>query len=77
MATDRLNTSPIVGAKDLREAVFLSLGAASVCWDDDRVFESERAEQIGYALITYIENHYSKHPEPPAPDPGQPPLPGL
>lgn len=40
----------------LEEAVFTSLGAASVCWDKDQVFMSEWAKEIGRELVRFIEH---------------------
>lgn len=44
----------------LEEAVFMALGAASVCWDNpgggSGVFHSERAKQIGEELIEYFKS---------------------
>jgi hypothetical protein len=45
----------------LREVVFQALGAASVCWDDIEkagVFQSEKAKEIGDALVAWIEEYY-------------------
>jgi len=41
-----------------REAVFLALGAASMCWDPIPVgvFESERAVEIGEELLKELDN---------------------
>lgn len=42
----------------LSEAVFMALGAASVCWDDmtgKGVFESTRAKQIGDELLAFVQ----------------------
>jgi hypothetical protein len=42
---------------DAAEAVFLALGAASVCWQDlTRAgrFDSERATRIGEELLAYL-----------------------
>jgi hypothetical protein len=44
-------------AADLREAVFLAIGAASACWtnlDGAGTFESTRAAELGDALIDQI-----------------------
>ena len=38
--------------RDLEEKVYTAIGHASVCWDDDGVFESEEAKKIGDELIT-------------------------
>lgn len=42
--------------EDTESAVFLALGAASMCWDETPtgVFDSERAEQIGNELIAHL-----------------------
>lgn len=40
--------------ESLEQAIQLTVGAASVCWDKDGVFESERALQISNALRDYI-----------------------
>ena len=46
---------------DLPDAVFQALGAASVCWtDEERVFDSTRAKQIGDELLAWIDKHYQK-----------------
>lgn len=45
------------GTLPLETAVFQALGAASVCWDSmdgTGVFQSERAKEIGDALIAKI-----------------------
>lgn len=42
---------------DLEEAVYLALGAASVCWETPEgagVFDSTRAKQIGAELIQWL-----------------------
>lgn len=44
-------------AADLEQAVFLALGAASMCWDAPNaagVFRSDQARQVGEALIEYV-----------------------
>ena len=38
----------------LLAVIFQALGAASVCWDDDRVFESEQAKAIGDSVVAYL-----------------------
>ena len=40
----------------LESAVFQAIGAASTCWDNDRVFESDRALEIGRKLLEFITN---------------------
>jgi hypothetical protein len=43
--------------EDAEAAVFIALGAASVCWtkrDPDGVFESRRCEQIGHELVAHL-----------------------
>lgn len=35
-------------------AVFEALGAASVCWDSNRVFDDVRAKKIGDELIAFL-----------------------
>lgn len=43
--------------EDAETAVFLALGAASVCWEDlsrTGVFQSERCERIGQELIDHL-----------------------
>ena len=49
------------GSVPLETAVFQALGAASVCWDpwDGKgVFMSERAKEIGDALVAYVREMY-------------------
>lgn len=55
--------TPSTDAKtvDLHQAVFQALGAASVCWDTPEAagtFHSDRAREIGDALIAYINQNY-------------------
>ena len=54
--------TPILGdAKDLQQAVFTSLGAASACWDTLRNagrFDSTRARDIGEELLQFIKERY-------------------
>jgi NTP pyrophosphatase (non-canonical NTP hydrolase) len=38
----------------LQEVIFQALGAASVCWDENRVFDSERAKRIGDEVVDWI-----------------------
>jgi hypothetical protein len=41
----------------LEGAVFLALGAASVCWENPGgagAFDATRAEEIGHALLSFI-----------------------
>lgn len=38
----------------LASVVFQALGAASVCWDDDRVFDDRQAKQIGDSLVAFL-----------------------
>ena len=40
--------------EDAETAVAYALGAASVCWDDNRVFLSDRAAEIGRELIDHL-----------------------
>jgi hypothetical protein len=40
--------------EDSETAVFLALGAASTCWDEAGVFQSERAKQVGDELIEHL-----------------------
>lgn len=50
-------------ADPLVTAVFLCLGAASVCWDSmdgTGVFQSERAEAIGNELVAFIRARMTK-----------------
>ena len=42
------------GDVTLRSAIHQALGAASVCWDKDGVFDSTRALEIGEALMDFI-----------------------
>jgi hypothetical protein len=48
---------------ELMEAVLLCMGAASVCWDDHGVFMPERAEEIGEALVDFINQRYMPVPD--------------
>jgi len=50
--------SALTDAVTLREAVFMALGMASMCWDPTPVgvFESGKAAAIGEALMTAIQN---------------------
>lgn len=45
----------------LSNAVYQALGAASMCWTErpTGIFDGTRADQIGKALIHYIENEYT------------------
>lgn len=43
---------------ELQTRVFESLGTASVCWDDDGIFEGYRAKQVGDELVSWIEENY-------------------
>lgn len=45
------------GSLSLRAAVFQALGAASVCWDENGVFEDVLATQIGDKLVAFIEQY--------------------
>lgn len=50
-----------VGRKEISEAVYMALGAASVCWepmDCTGTFQSERAAQIGEELLGLISQYY-------------------
>lgn len=44
------------GILSIEEAVFQALGAASVCWEQlpSGVFNGERAEQVGKALLNEV-----------------------
>ena len=81
-----LNTYRLGEPEDLNQAVFMSIGAASVCWESmsgTGVFDDQRARQVGEELVAYIEDHFN----PKTPDeireakqrrdPGHPPIPGL
>lgn len=48
--------------EELEQAVFEALGAASVCWDGNRlgVFQSDKAREIGLELVAWIENRYER-----------------
>lgn len=39
---------------DIEQAVYEALGAASVCWTDEGVFDSDRAKAIGEDLMYRI-----------------------
>lgn len=41
-------------SSEMYHAVFEAIGAASMCWGDDRVFKSERASQIAVDLCFKI-----------------------
>ena len=43
------------GEDVLKTVVFQALGAASACWDKDRVFESEKAKEIGDKLLAWLQ----------------------
>lgn len=45
---------------DLEAAVYMTLGYASRCWDDEGVFQSELAAQAGQALIDYVNERYEE-----------------
>jgi hypothetical protein len=52
----------VLGAETVKEAVFLALGAASVCWeriDQAGVFNSDRAALIGDALMERLDEEKS------------------
>lgn len=55
------------GNLDLEAVIFQALGAASVCWAKEDLeeageFDSERAKNIGVALIDWIDaNHRGPH----------------
>lgn len=81
-----LNTYRLGEPESISQAVCLSIGAASVCWDslyEAGLFDSTRARKIADDLIAYIEDHYN----PKSPDevrealqrrdPEHPPIPGL
>ena len=38
----------------LHEAVFVALGTASVCWDEEGIFRSDLATEVGNQLVTTI-----------------------
>jgi hypothetical protein len=42
----------------LEEAVAQTVGAASVCWDENRVFMDREALAITEQLINWVERHY-------------------
>jgi hypothetical protein len=50
----------------LRNVVFQALGAASVCWSEvpSGIFESTRAQEVGHALLAWIEEYYVPKEEP-------------
>lgn len=48
-------TGAIAASERISEAVYIAIGAASMCWDESGVFMSEEAELIGKALIARIE----------------------
>lgn len=51
------------GSLPIKTAVFQALGAASTCWrhvERAGVFESERAEEIGNALMAEIEKEIDR-----------------
>ena len=46
---------------DVKAAVFQTIGAASVCWEDPGgagVFDSTRAAALGEGLVAWLEDHY-------------------
>lgn len=48
------------GAETVRDAVFIALGAASMCWqhiEKAGIFESEQAIEIGEALLDKLAAH--------------------
>jgi hypothetical protein len=53
-ATEIATEAEEKGEDALSAVIFQALGAASVCWDDDRVFESERAAAIGDSVVAYL-----------------------
>jgi len=46
--------------QDVRTAVFQTIGAASVCWEDvpTGIFNSDRAASLGEGLVAWLEDHY-------------------
>lgn len=49
--------SEIRNAETVKEAVYLALGAASMCWTprpSDQVFQPEEADAIGRALLEWL-----------------------
>lgn len=57
--TDETNEGPVIDftGMGLDEAVFTSLGAASVCWETMEgagIFDSTRAKAVGDALLAYL-----------------------
>lgn len=50
----------VIDAKDINEAVFLALGAVSMCWDENRVFESIKARAFGEVLLSRIRKEIKK-----------------
>jgi hypothetical protein len=47
-------------AENLTEAVYMAVGAASVCWEDmsgTGVFRDDRASQVAEDLLKYIREH--------------------
>jgi hypothetical protein len=53
----------IRGAANLREAVGVAIGAASMCWERPEgagVFQSDRAVQVMEALVQWVESHQAK-----------------
>lgn len=41
---------------DMEEAIFQSIGIASVCWSGE-IFDSTRAENLGEALLEYVRSY--------------------
>lgn len=56
---------------ELQVRVFEALGAASTCWDDQGVFDSDHARSIGDALVFEIVRitGYGKYDTPESRDP--------
>lgn len=51
-----LDVTGVIGqCASIDDAVYIAIGAASMCWDENRVFMSEEAKLISRALIARIE----------------------
>lgn len=52
----------VVNLRELREAIFQALGAASVCWEETPpgVFDSDRAAQVGNELVKIVLQYATK-----------------
>lgn len=54
---------------ELSQAVFLAVGAASMCWEKPEgagVFESGRAVEVAEQLLEWVRAHYQMKPDAPA-----------